>query len=119
MDFMGVGAAEAALVLLVTMLVVGPQRFPEIAREGGRWYRMARRYANEVMSDVRGAMKELEEEVQAPAQDLRGLREIRDDLGATLRDAGGDVDAIGSQTREVVRDLGAEPATPSGEPERG
>ena len=74
---------EAGLVLLVTLLVVGPNRFPEIAREGGKWYRTARRYANEVMKDVRGAMDELETEIKTQTEDLKEIREI----GTTTRES--------------------------------
>lgn len=87
MEFFGVGAGEALLVLLITLLVVGPNRFPQIAREGGKWYRTARRYADEVMRDVRGAVEELEQEVGAQGEDLRSIREIGRDLNRTATEA--------------------------------
>lgn len=105
MELFGVGAAEAAVVLVITLLVVGPRRFPEIAREGGRWYRMARRYANEVTRDVRGAVAELEAEVKAQGEDLRPIRELGRDLDASAEQAKRDLDAIGAETREAVRDV--------------
>ena len=98
MELFGVGALEAGLILVITLIVVGPQRFPEIAREGGRWYRTARRYANEVMGDVRGAMSELETEVKAQTEDLRSVREIGDDLTATGRATRADLEAVGTST---------------------
>src|SRR5687767_7733638 len=100
MELFGVGAMEAGLILVVTLLVVGPHRFPEIAREGGRWYRTARRYANEVMRDVRGAMSELESEVKAQTEDLKPIREIGRDLSSSAEATKRDIDGIGSQTRD-------------------
>ncbi|RFF27179.1 MULTISPECIES: Sec-independent protein translocase protein TatB [unclassified Wenzhouxiangella] len=38
----GVGFSELLLLALITLLVVGPQRLPEIARTVGRWTRHAR-----------------------------------------------------------------------------
>jgi Sec-independent protein translocase protein TatA len=95
MDLFGVGLGEAGLVLVITLIVVGPKRFPAIAREGGKWYRTARRYADEVMRDVRGAMNDLEREVEAQGEDLRSIREIGRDLGE-------DINRIGTETREVA-----------------
>jgi Sec-independent protein translocase protein TatA len=95
MDLFGVGLGEAGLVLVITLIVVGPKRFPEIARTGGRWYRTARRYADEVMRDVRGAMDDLEREVEAQGEDLRSIREIG-------RDISQDMSRIGDETRDAA-----------------
>ena len=94
MSLFGVGAGEAALVLVLALIVVGPQRFPEIARQGGRWYRLARQYSNEVMKDVRSAVDELETEIKSETDDLQSMTSIGEDLRA-IRD---DVDSVGSES---------------------
>ncbi len=92
MELFGVGIPEAGLILVIMLLVVGPNRFPQVAREAGKWYRIARAYADEVMTDVRGAMDELEKEVAQPAaEDLKSIREI-----------GSDIRTIGDQTRDAA-----------------
>ena len=63
MTLFGVGAGEAILVLVLTLIVVGPQRFPEVARQGGRWFRIARQYTTEVMQDVKTVVSEIEQEI--------------------------------------------------------
>ncbi len=93
MELFGVGIPEAGLILVIMLLVVGPNRFPQVAREAGKWYRIARAYADEVMSDVRGAMDELEQEVGKPTEELRSIREI-----------GTDLRTIGTETRNAVDD---------------
>lgn len=90
----GVGASEALLVLVLALIVVGPQRFPEIARQGGRWFRMARRYTDEVMQDVRAAVDEIEQEINEETAELRSVG----DLGGDLRAIRDDVDAVTSGT---------------------
>lgn len=90
MELFGVGAGEALLVLVITLIVVGPNRFPQIAREGGKWYRIARSYADEVMRDVRGAVEELQQEVGVQDEELKPIRDIGRDLrqiGTETRDA--------------------------------
>jgi len=99
MELFGVGAAEALLVLVIALIVVGPQRFPEIARQGGRYYRTARRYANEVMKDVRGAMADIEKEIGA--DDLRSVRELGREMGEQAR---GELRAVRDETTTLARE---------------
>src|SRR6476469_6766421 len=100
MELFGVGWMEAALILVITLVVVGPERFPHIAREGGKYYRMARRYANEVMKDVRGAMEELESEVTTQTGDLKELREIGRGLSVSNNETLREIREIGTKTRD-------------------
>jgi sec-independent protein translocase protein TatB len=100
MNIFGVGASEALLVLVLTLIVVGPQRFPEIARKGGRWFKLARRYTDEVMRDVRSAVDEIEQEVNDETADLRSvgdlvgdLRSIRDDVDEVRTEGATDAQA--------------------------
>lgn len=113
MELFGVGAAEAFLVLLVTLLVVGPHRFPQIARDGARWYKVARRYATEVMGDVRGALDEIEQEMNADGTDLREVltltEEVKRDLDRDLREVEADTARVARETGEGLRTAGEAP----------
>ncbi len=90
MSLLGVGAMEAGLVLVITLVLVGPQRFPEIARQGGKWYRIARRFTAEVTKDLRLAVDEIEQEIKTETADLQSVRELGN-LDAELKSAGDDV----------------------------
>ncbi len=72
--------------MVLAMIVVGPQRFPEIARHAGRWFRVARRYTNEVMRDVRAAVDEIEHEINEETAELRALGDVSSDLRAVRED---------------------------------
>ena len=97
MNIFGVGASEALLVLVLALIVVGPQRFPEIARQGGRWYRLARGYTDEVMKDVRAAVDEIEQEINEETSELRALGDVSDVEGE-LRSIREDVETVTSET---------------------
>ena len=77
MDLFGVGIFEALLVLVVALIVVGPNKFPEIARSAGRWFTVARNYASEVRTDIESATAEIESEVMKEQEFIGG---ISDDL---------------------------------------
>lgn len=101
MELLGVGAMEALLVLVVALIVVGPHRFPEIARQGGRWYRVARRYASEVMRDVRGAVEELQSEIEEEREELRSIRDLGEEVEADLRASAPAAEEEGSEAGEA------------------
>jgi sec-independent protein translocase protein TatB len=110
MSLFGVGAGEAALVLVLAMIVVGPQRFPEIARQGGRWYRLARQYTDEVMKDVRSAVDDIEQEINSETEDLKSLGSLGDDLRG-IRD---DVESIGAESASDAERTMSDTATAAG-----
>lgn len=119
MELLGVGVAEAFVVLVISLIVVGPQRFPEIARQGGRYFRMARRYAAEVTADVRGAMKELEAEVEEQREELLAAQEdISSGISTSIEETRSDLRDIGRETQESLRDAPAAQAEAESEPDR-
>ena len=118
MELLGVGVAEAFVVLVISLIVVGPQRFPEIARQGGRYFRMARRYAAEVTADVRGAMQELEAEVQEQRDELMAAQEdISSGISTSIEETRSDIRDIGRETQEALRDAPAADVQTASEPD--
>ena len=111
MELLGVGAAEALVVFVITLIVVGPQRFPEIARQGGRYFRIARRYATEVTNDVRGAIQELEAEVEAQKDELEAVgTELSEGIQETVRETRSELRDIGRATGDAVSSAQPAPA---------
>ena len=90
MELFGVGIPELGLVMLIALVIVGPQRFPEVARQIARWVRTARSFTDAVMQDVRAAVDEIEQEVTAAndgVNPIRELQELRKELAAAASDA--------------------------------
>jgi sec-independent protein translocase protein TatB len=112
-ELFGVGAAEAVLVFVIALVLVGPQRFPDLARQGGRWYRIARRYTAEITKDVRSAIDEIEEEVRTETEDLKIVRELGEDMETQFKETSADLDAIGAETRDAAEVAPATNSTPA------
>ena len=52
MEFLGIGLPELLVILVLALIVVGPNRLPEVAANLARFVRAARRYGNQVFELV-------------------------------------------------------------------
>jgi sec-independent protein translocase protein TatB len=66
-----VGFSELMMVALVSLLVIGPERLPKVARIAGYWIGKARR-------TIAAAKSEIKAELQA--EELRQIMKQQDDL---------------------------------------
>ena len=95
MDFLGIGLPELLVILLLTLLVVGPQRLPEMAAQLARFIRAFRRYSSRVTREFNETISELEHEYEDMHGEWKqvgqGLEEsartVSDELSAADRDA--------------------------------
>jgi sec-independent protein translocase protein TatB len=68
----GIGAGEAAVILVIALLVVGPERLPAMIRDGARWLRDLKRM-------VDGARRDLSDQLGPELRDLGvGVDDLRD-----------------------------------------
>ncbi len=64
MDFMAVGTSEILMIVLVALLVVGPNKVVGLARTLGKIMRTVKRASNELVSSVTRELDLEEEEKQ-------------------------------------------------------
>lgn len=83
-----VGFSELVVCFLVALVVLGPQRLPEVARTLGRWTGRARSY-------VRTLTAELERESATGASFIREVREAGAALKSEVESAKGALDEAG------------------------
>jgi sec-independent protein translocase protein TatA len=72
----GIGLPELLLIMVLALLVLGPQRLPEVARLVGRAYAQLRRASEEFQNTIRQDIAALERQEdanrnKAVAQELR------------------------------------------------
>jgi Tat protein translocase TatB subunit len=80
-DFLNVGPWELILVLIIAILVAGPQRMLEIARTLGRVSRQLRDLSSEFTTALQAEIRATEKDGEKPAPDLG---EVRRDLEDAL-----------------------------------
>ena len=66
-----VGFWEVAMIGVLALIILGPERLPGVARTAGAWMGKARRMMNDIKSDIKNELNEA---------DLNELKNIRDDI---------------------------------------
>ena len=95
MEFFGVGPLELLVILVITLIVVGPQKLPEMAAQLARFLRAFRRYSQQITRDFNEALHDIEQDYQEAKGEWKkvgeGLedstREVRSEFEAAGRDA--------------------------------
>jgi sec-independent protein translocase protein TatB len=106
-----IGFSELVIIALVTLLVVGPERLPKVARTLGHLFGRMQRYVNDVKADI-------SREIQ-----LDELRKMQTDVQEAARDfeqsVNREVTKVEQEARSVTQSLeqaGSEPAQAPPEP---
>jgi sec-independent protein translocase protein TatB len=116
MNFLGVGPLEVALVAIVAVIVLGPERIPGVAVQLARAVRYMRGYATDATADIRKELEELTKEYDELRKELnefsssagKGLSNIADEVDRTIR-AGQQKATAGSSKEGPIIEPGGEP----------
>ena len=65
-----IGFSELTIIAVVALLVIGPERLPEVARTVGSWVGKLRYFVNSVKTDINSQVKfdELQQELEKQAK---------------------------------------------------
>ena len=92
-----IGFWEIAVIGVIALLVIGPERLPAVARNVGRWVGQVRRYVSHVKQDI---------EREIHADEVRDLLKNPDGL-ASIRDVARETAEVFDETRKELRDVAA------------
>ena len=80
------GVSKLALIAVVALVVVGPERLPKIARMAGNLFSRAQRYMAEVKSEVSRQM-DIEEFKKLREESALVLKDVESSLKSTVQEA--------------------------------
>ena len=80
------GVSKLALIAVVALVVVGPERLPKIARMAGNLFSRAQRYMAEVKSEVSRQM-EVEEFKKLREESTAVFKDVESSLQSTVQEA--------------------------------
>lgn len=85
-----IGFSEIVVIMLVSLVVIGPERMPKVARTLGHLWGRLQRYINQVKTDVANSMeleelRDFERKAKAEADALeRSVQVIGNDMNQNL-----------------------------------
>lgn len=93
---LGIGLPELLMILVLGLLVLGPQRLPEVARMVGRAYGQLRRASEEFQNTIRQDIDAFERQ-----EDVNRNIAVRDELRERFADLEGVQTAIPEQEHDA------------------
>jgi sec-independent protein translocase protein TatB len=103
---------EIVIILVLALIVLGPQRLPELARKIGRWTSELRAAAREITRGLEAEVAEIKEvrhELKGPLKEVKKpFTEIRDELtglGSARYEWKGPKPVSGPTPAEAMADL--------------
>ena len=91
--------SELVTVLLVIVIVFGPNRLPEMARRLGQWTSKARQSLETLRTEIGTEYKDVIDPLRDAREDIRGLRK---ELGDSARAVVSDLDDAAAGVRKAV-----------------
>ena len=81
-----IGLSKIALIAVVALVVVGPERLPRVARTAGNLFGRAQRYINDVRNEVSRQMEQedLKKMKEAATEAFRGVQEGMKEIDQTI-----------------------------------
>lgn len=109
MEILGIGPGEFVLIMIVLLVVVGPERLPSLARQAGRALVRAR---NWVQSSPDAAMvlrarQELEAELANLRSSLLEVQSVRDEVLGAAKQIEESVESFASATKAELNEFGS------------
>jgi sec-independent protein translocase protein TatB len=119
-----IGFWEIAIVGVIALLVIGPERLPSVAQQAGMWVGRVRRYVSHVKQDIEREINA--DEMRKLLENPEGLEDIRDvaretasvldDTRKELKSVANDVQVNTTENEATHEPSPAEPSDPSAGP---
>ena len=121
------GISELMLIMVVALIVIGPERLPKVARTLGHLWGRAQRYVNGVKADIERDMaveefRQLQQKVQAEAssleQSVKQVAQTADQQVQQINEAVAKLSSPDQTTQQPAQPVDGSSATPpAGKPE--
>ncbi|MFN5511794.1 MAG: Sec-independent protein translocase protein TatB [Burkholderiales bacterium] len=102
-----IGFSEMVVLAVVALVVLGPERLPKVAKQGGQWLGKMRRYVDDVKSDINRQM-ELSELRKLQAQVTDAAKDLEKSVTSSVAELQTEVDdlnrSLSSETPKPVSD---------------
>jgi sec-independent protein translocase protein TatB len=103
-----VGFSEILVIMLVSLVVIGPERLPKVARTLGHLWGRVQRYVNTVKQDISSSveleeLREMERKVKAEADALQhSVQQTSNDIDHEMRQMERDLELPAKEVKKIA-----------------
>lgn len=115
-----IGFSEILLIMVVALIVIGPERLPQVARSVGQWWSRIQRYVNKVKQEINTSieldeLRKMQRDMKSEADALeRSVRQAGDEIEKDVRALERDIDQTARDlSRPVAPEDSAKPGLPN------
>src|SRR3990172_12626553 len=103
MNLFGIGLPEVILIAVLAVIILGPERLPEVAVQLARALRFLRGYATDATSQLRQELGDLTKEYEEMRKELH---EFRNRVRKAVRSIGEELGRVISDSQPIVEPAG-------------
>lgn len=98
---MKIGLTELIVLLIVALVVLGPDKFPKYAGQLGRALREFRKFSSEATKEIRESIVEPLEEAQKPLREaMEPISSLKDELEGNMKELQKSLDDLGNPIKK-------------------
>jgi len=103
--FSNIGALELLVILILALLVVGPERLPQLARDFGKLLRNVRRAYENLSRDLGPEFMSIKQTTEEIRSSVESIRSIPQEVASSIVKAA-DLDETVAELKGVADDIG-------------
>jgi sec-independent protein translocase protein TatB len=109
MEILGIGPGEFFFILIILLVVVGPERLPDLARRAGQLLVRGRNWlqSSPDAAMVLRARQEIEQELANIRSSLMEVQSVRDEVLGAAKQIGAEVNSLTSITKTELDSIGS------------
>nr|VFK28868.1 MAG: sec-independent protein translocase protein TatB [Candidatus Kentron sp. MB]VFK34062.1 MAG: sec-independent protein translocase protein TatB [Candidatus Kentron sp. MB]VFK76564.1 MAG: sec-independent protein translocase protein TatB [Candidatus Kentron sp. MB] len=109
-----IGFWELTLIAIIALLVIGPDRLPEVARTTGLWIRKARQFISGVKGDIEREFRAEElKRILKEQEEFQSVHEIIEETKTTVTDVTSQLSSLDSPIEDAGDSTKSSPNKPS------
>jgi|26BtaG_2_1085354.scaffolds.fasta_scaffold00277_21 TatA/E family protein of Tat protein translocase len=78
-----IGFAEISVILLISVVIFGPKKIPEIARGLGEGIRAMKKATDDIKQEIMNPVESIKEEMSKPLNDFNPIQSIQKEIDTT------------------------------------
>ena len=105
MEILNVGLGEMILIVIIALLVFGPEKLPDVARQAARFFSQISSATNEVRRVLSEETSAIKEPLQQTKREIESIAKPIDDIQKQVKSIRNPVETINREIRSSINEI--------------